>query len=191
MEEAEKPKDKPKKEKKKKKESRSVETMFRTTLSSHIQLSAMADQKAGLMISINSIIISVVVTFQIREFETTPRLLIPTSLLVLVCLVTIILALLSTRPSVKSKAQRLATKKSKVDLLFFGDYLALSSEEYKMAMKEMITSDERLHDSMIENIYTQGKVMERKYRLLKITYSIFMVGFPLVLLSFFIALYWF
>lgn len=190
MEEAEKPKDKPKKEKKKKKESRSVETMFRTTLSSHIQLSAMADQKAGLMISINSIIISVVVTFQIKEFETSPKLLIPMSLLILVCLITIIFALLSTRPSVKSKAQRLVTKKSKIDLLFFGDYLALSSEEYKTAMKEMITSEERLHDSMIENIYTQGKVMERKYRLLKITYSIFMVGFPLVLISFLIALYW-
>jgi hypothetical protein len=190
MEEDEKPKEKPKKEKKKKKESRSVETMFRTTLSSHIQLSAMADQKAGLMISINSIIISVVVTFQIKEFETNSKLLIPMSFLVLVCLITIILALLSTRPSVKSEAQRASIKKSKIDLLFFGDYLALSSEEYKTAMKEMITNNEHLHDSMIENIYRQGKVMERKYRLLKITYSVFMIGFPLVLISFLIALYW-
>jgi hypothetical protein len=189
MEEPEKPKEKPKKDKKKK-ESRSVETMFRTTLSSHIQLSAMADQKAGLMVSTNSIIISIMVTFLVQEFSDNPKLFIPTGLLVLVCLLTITFALLSTRPSVRSKSHRKTLKKSRIDLLFFGDYLALSVDDYKLAVKEMITKEERLHDAMIENIYAQGMVMERKYRLLKISYSIFIIGFPAVLLCYLIVLYW-
>lgn len=189
FEKSDKPKDKPKKDKKKK-ESRSVETMFRTTLSSHIQLSAMADQKAGLMVSTNSIIISIMVTFLVQEFSDNPKLFIPTGLLVVVCLLTITFALLSTRPSVRSKSHREALKKSRIDLLFFGDYLALSVDEYKLAVKEMITKEERLHDAMIENIYAQGMVMERKYRLLKISYSIFIIGFPAVLLCYLIVLYW-
>lgn len=189
MEEPEKSKDKLKKGKKKK-QSRSIETMFRTTLSNHIQLSAMADQKAGLMVSTNSIIISIMVTFLVQEFSANPKLLIPTGLMVVVCLLTITFALLSTRPNVKSRVQRMATEKSTLDLLFFGDYMALSLEEYKEEMKEMMDKDKRLHNAMIENIYAQGKVMERKYRLLKISYSIFIIGFPLVLLCYLIVLYW-
>jgi len=193
MEEFESPKEKDKskkeKKKKKKKEGRSVETMFRTTLSSHLQLSAMADQKAGLMISINSIIISVVITFLVRELESSPRLLVPMALLILICLITITLALLSTRPSVRSQAQRMLLDKSKIDLLFFGDYLALSRDEYKDAMKELIGNEERIKEVMVENIYAQGFVIERKYRLLKITYLVFMIGFPIVLLSFLIVLF--
>jgi hypothetical protein len=137
MEEPEKLRDKPKKEEKKK-PSRSVETMFRTTLSNHIQLSSIADQKAGLMVSTNSIIISIMVTFLVQEFSANPRLFIPTGLMVVVCLLTITFALLSTRPNVKSRTQRMATEKSSMDLLFFGDYMALSLEEYKAAMKEMM-----------------------------------------------------
>jgi hypothetical protein len=192
MEEFESPKekDKSKKEKKKKKkEGRSAETMFRTTLASHLQLSAMADQKAGLMISINSIIISVVITFLVSEVESSPRLLVPMTLLILVCLATITLALLSTRPSVRSKAQRSTLDKSKIDLLFFGDYLALSRSEYKEAMKQLIKDEEQVKETMIDNIYAQGFVIERKYRLLKITYLVFMIGFPLVLLSFLVVLF--
>ncbi len=192
MEEFESPKekDKSKKEKKKKKkEGRSAETMFRTTLASHLQLSAMADQKAGLMISINSIIISVVITFLVSEVESNPRLLVPMTLLILVCLATITLALLSTRPSVRSKAQRSTLDKSKIDLLFFGDYLALSRSEYKEAMKQLIKDEEQVKETMIDNIYAQGFVIERKYRLLKITYLVFMIGFPLVLLSFLVVLF--
>lgn len=188
MEELDKPIDKLKKDKKKK-QSRSIETMFRTTMSNHIQLSSMADQKAGIMVSTNSIIISIMITFLVQEFSDNPKLLIPTSLLVVVCLLTITFALLSTRPNVKSKAQRMATEKSQLDLLFFGDYLSLSLEEYKTAMKEMMEKDKRLHEQMIENIYAQGKVVERKYRLLKISYSIFIFGFPLVLLCYLIVLY--
>lgn len=192
MEEFESPKekDKSKKEKKKKKkEGRSAETMFRTALASHLQLSAMADQKAGLMISINSIIISVVITFLVSEVESNPRLLVPMTLLILVCLATITLALLSTRPSVRSKAQRSTLDKSKIDLLFFGDYLALSRSEYKEAMKQLIKDEEQVKETMIDNIYAQGFVIERKYRLLKITYLVFMIGFPLVLLSFLVVLF--
>ncbi|WP_052308774.1 Pycsar system effector family protein [Runella slithyformis] len=185
----EKIKDKSKKDKKKK-ESRTVETMYRSTLANHMQLSSLADQKAGLLVSVNAIIISIMASFMVRESFDNPYLIIPTCLLVVVCLLTITFALWATRPSVRPQSQKLdAEHIHKMDLLFFADYTALTLEEYQKAMKDMMAKEEKLHDSLLQNIYVQGKVMERKYRLIKIAYTIFIIGFPLVLISYLITLY--
>ena len=90
----------PKKEKEKK-SSRTVETMYRTTMANHIRLSEMADRKAGLMVSINSIIISIMTSFLVHEFAANPKLLYSTIVLVVVCLLTITFALLSTKPYIR------------------------------------------------------------------------------------------
>ena len=171
--------DQPKKEKEKK-SSRTVETMYRTTMANHIRLSEMADRKAGLMVSINSIIISIMTSFLVHEFAATPKLLFPTIVLVVVCLLTITFALLSTKPSVKHRNDKSIDK---LDLLFFGDYTSMSLEEYKKAMNNMMENETHLRDSLIENIYAQGKVIDHKFRLLNIAYTIFMYGFPLAILS--------
>ena len=72
-----------KKEKKKqKKASKGVETMFRTTLANHLRLSEMADSKANLMISINTILISLTLTSFLRPDTRVDALLIPEIMLV-------------------------------------------------------------------------------------------------------------
>lgn len=175
---------------KKPKASRTIDTMFRTTMSNHVHLTVLADRKAALMISMNSIIISIMVSFLVSKFEAYPSLLIPTGLMAVVSLLTITFAILSTKPNTnQKKASDLPADLLSLDLLFFGDYLALSSEEYKQQMKELIVNNDRLHDSMIDNIYTQGQVISRKFRLLKISYTLFMVGFPIVVLSYLAAIY--
>ena len=76
--------------------------MFRTTSKNHLDLSAMADNKANIMISVNTIILSLVVSILIRRLVEFPNLLYPTLLLVVVCLTTIVLSILATRPNVSS-----------------------------------------------------------------------------------------
>jgi Family of unknown function (DUF5706) len=181
----------PKKEKKdkdkdkEKKSSRTVETMYRTTMANHIRLSEMADSKAGLMVSINSIIISIMTSFLVHEFATKPKLLLPTILLVLVCLLTITFALLSTKPSIKHQKNGAVDK---LDLFFFGDYVNLSLKDYKKAMLDMMENEAELRESLIDNIYAQGKVIDHKFKLLGIAYLIFMYGFPLAIIGFLLIL---
>jgi Family of unknown function (DUF5706) len=177
--------DKPKKPKKKKEGSRSIETMFRTTLSNHVQLSSMADRKAGLMISVNSILISIMVSFMVHEFATNPKLILPTALLVLVCLLTIIFSILATKPSVNTRSE---VETDNVDLQFFGHYTHLSLDDYKTAVQNLMTDEAAIRNQMITNIYAQGNVLNRKYKLLQIAYNIFLFGFPLAVLTYLLVL---
>ena len=74
-----------------------IETMFRTALKNHMELSAIADNKANIMLSINAIIISISLSTLIPNFDENPKLIIPTMILLLVCIVTIVFILLHQR----------------------------------------------------------------------------------------------
>jgi predicted metal-dependent HD superfamily phosphohydrolase len=168
---------------------RGIETMFRTTSHNHILLSEMADNKANILITINSIILSIVVSVLIRKLEENPRLLIPTILLVVVCLTTTVFAILSTRPIVNTGTfTREDIHAKRTNLLFFGNFFGMNLPDYEWGMREMMKDSEYLYGSLIKDIYYLGRVLGRKYKYLRIAYNIFMYGFVLSILSFLIAL---
>jgi predicted metal-dependent HD superfamily phosphohydrolase len=168
---------------------RGIETMFRTTSHNHILLSEMADNKANILITINSIILSIVVSVLIRKLEENPKLMIPTVLLVLVCLTTTVFAILSTRPTVNTGTfTREDIHSKRTNLLFFGNFFGMRLQDYEWGMREMMKDSEYLYGSLIKDIYYLGKVLGRKYKYLRLAYNIFMYGFVLSILSFLIAL---
>lgn len=167
---------------------RGIETMFRTTSHNHILLSSMADNKSNILITINSIILSVAVSVLVRKLEDNDYLMIPAVLLVSVCLATMVFAILATRPNIPTdKFKREDIKNKRTNLLFFGNFYGMGIENYEWAMKEMMRDGDYLYGSMIKNIYYLGKVLERKYKYLRISYNIFMFGFVVAILSFVIA----
>ncbi len=167
---------------------RGIETMFRTTSKNHLTLSAMADNKANILISINSILLSVVVTILMRKLENNPHLIIPTFALTLVCLVTIVTAILATRPNVSTgKFTKDDILKKKTNLLFFGNFHGVDLEDYEWGMKEMMKDADYLYSSLIRDIYFLGAVLGKKYRLLRISYTIFMFGIVIAVLLFAIS----
>lgn len=183
---------KKKKDKNDSKPTRGIETMFRTTARNHLELSSIADNKANIMISINSIVISIIVTFMIRKLEENPNLIIPTTILLFVSLATIIFAVLSTRPMITvGRFSREDVERKKANLLFFGNFHKMELEDYEWGMKEMMKDSDYLYGSMTRDVYFLGKVLGRKYRLLRIAYSIFMYGFAAAVLSYTIAILFF
>jgi len=183
----------PKKEKKEKepkepKPGRGVETMFRTTSTNHIRLSSMADSKAHIMISVNSIIISVILGVLIRRLEDYPNLIIPAILFLLTGVVTIIFSVLATRPNVNAgRFTREDIDKKKTNLLFFGNFHKMSLEDYTWGMTEMMKDNDYVYASMIQDIYHLGVVLGKKYKQLRIAYNIFMFGLIISVLAFLIA----
>jgi hypothetical protein len=177
------------KEKESKKPTRGVETMFRITSENHMTLSGMADAKANIMISINSIILSILVGILIRKFEEYPNLVIPTLIIVVVCLCAIVFAILATRPNVSSgKFTRSDIMQKRTNLLFFGNFHRMQLDDYMWGMKEMLKDGDYLYGSLIKDIYFLGVVLGKKYRMLRISYTIFMFGFVIAILSFLLAI---
>lgn len=82
---------------------RGVSDMFRTSYCTHIELSAIADNKSNIMISINGIIISIIIASISPKIDSNPWLLIPTAALLLTCLGSMIYAVLSARPRVSKE----------------------------------------------------------------------------------------
>lgn len=169
---------------------RGIDTMFRVTLNNHTRLSDIADSKANIMISVNAIIISVSLTTLIPKLDspTNTHLIIPTLILVLFSVVSIIFAILSTRPKVtEGTFTRQDINSRKVNLLFFGNFYKVPLGEYTWAMNEMMKDRKYLYDSMIKDLYFLGLVLNKKYKLLRVTYNIFMIGIIISVIAFIYA----
>lgn len=167
---------------------RGIETMFRTTSQNHLMLSQMADNKSNILITINSIILSVVVSVLVRKLEENQNLIVPTIMLIVVCLSTTVFAILATRPNLSSgRFTRDDVKGKRTNLLFFGNFHGMSIDDYEWSMKEMMKDGDYLYGSLIKDIYYLGKVLGKKYKFLRIAYNIFMFGFVMSIISFIIA----
>ncbi|MEY4260493.1 MAG: hypothetical protein RL656_1466 [Bacteroidota bacterium] len=165
--------------------SRGVETMFRATYRTHINLSAIADNKANIMLSISAIIISIVVSNLLPQLKMNPRLAFPTFLLLAVCLISLVFAILSTRPKVTSgTVTDEDIKDRKANLLFFGNFYNMEMEKFQEGMMEMIQDNDFLYNSMTRDLYFLGKVLAVKYKYLRICYAVFMYGIIIALSAF-------
>ena len=165
--------------------SRGVETMFRATYRTHINLSAIADNKANIMLSISAIIISIVVSNLLPQLAMNPRMAFPTFLLLAVCLMSLVFAILSTRPKVTSgTVTDEDIKDRKANLLFFGNFYNMEMEKFQEGMMEMIQDNDFLYNSMTRDLYFLGKVLAVKYKYLRICYAVFMYGIILALSAF-------
>lgn len=166
---------------------RGIETLFRITARNQINLSSIADKKANLMISVNSIIISAIF-FIYRNITEFPHFIIPCIILMLVCLFTIIYSVLATRPLVTSgKFTQEDVNNKKVNLLFFGNFHKMEFQDYSQAFKGIMTDYDELYQSLIYDQHSLGKVLGQKYRLLRISYTIFMFGLIVSVVAFTLA----
>jgi predicted metal-dependent HD superfamily phosphohydrolase len=167
---------------------RGIETMFRLTSRNHLQLSTMADSKANILISVNSIIISIIIGGLIKALDTNPHLIFPTYVILTINVVTIVFAILTLRPNVtKGKFTRKDIEQKNTNLLFFGNFHGMEREDYKWGMMEMLNDSNYLYSSLIDDIYFLGKVLGKKYKFLRISYNIFMFGMIFAVLAFAIA----
>ena len=163
---------------------RGVQTLYRITENRHMDLSNKAHDKASLLISVNSIIMSIVLSVLVTKLEENTYLLIPTALLVITSAVTIVISIISTRPRIIGRVQSANEEKN---LLFYGDFANLSVNDYKKAMRDLYTNPVDLYDSLSRDIYYQGVVLKWKFKYINIAYIIFMYGFIATIIAFILA----
>lgn len=171
---------------------RAVQTFFRTNYRTHINLSAIADNKANIMISVNSILISVLISIlSYRNMaETNPPIVLPVIIFLVTGLTSLIFAVLSARPKVTALNEKVDSKEEKrKNIVFFGNFVNMDLEEYEESMDAVYRDPELLYGNLTRDLYFLGKVLDKKYRYLTVSYNIFMIGFATTVVTFLIMIF--
>jgi hypothetical protein len=156
---------------------RGIETMFRTTFQSHNDLVSLADQKANMMISVNGIIISILLASLSPRLDETGWVLIPTGMLLLGCVGSLVFGVLAARPRVtRNPASLEDVRAGRANLLFFGNFLGMPMEDYLEGMRLLMANPEEVYMTMVRNLYALGHILEKKFRLLWLSYTMFLSG---------------
>ncbi|WP_027065591.1 MULTISPECIES: Pycsar system effector family protein [Maribacter] len=170
---------------------RGIQTLYRVTLQSHLKLSDIADTKANILLSVNAIIVSMALANLVPKLDNPSNdyLFYPTFLFIVFSVVSMVMSIIATRPNVTSGqfTEEEVTSK-KVNLLFFGNFHKMKLEQYNWAMTELIKDKDYIYSSLTKDLYFLGIVLERKYRILRWTYTVFMTGMIISVIVFGIAL---
>jgi hypothetical protein len=164
-----------------------VETLFRTVLANNMRLSQIADSKANILLSVNAIIISVALSILVPKLGNPGKahLAVPTYILIFTSVLSIIFAIQSTRPKITvSVFTKKDIEERKVNLLFFGNFAKIGMADFQAEIKNIMHDRDYLYESMIRDWYLMGKVLDHKYKLLSITYHVFMIGMIISVIAF-------
>lgn len=167
---------------------RGIQTFYRTALRNHIKLSDIADTKANILLSVNAIIISLVLSNLLSKLDTNPFLVMPSAIFVLSSTVTMILAVIATRPNVtRGQFTKEDVENKTVNLTFFGNFHRMELSQYQWAIDELLKDRDYVYSSLTKDLYFLGKVLDRKYRILRWTYTIFVIGIIVSIAAFAIS----
>ncbi len=163
---------------------RGVETLFRNIARNQIHLIRLADYKANLVISTNSIILSVILSLLVIRLDANKYLELPTLILVLTNVTTILTAISATRPKINmNERDNIHLNDAGNNLLYFGNFQKMPFIEFSRIIRETIVDKDYLYNSLSKDIYHQGIILTRKFRRINLAYSIFIIGLLLTVLS--------
>jgi hypothetical protein len=104
-------------------------------------------------------------------------LIVPTVIFVIFTVASIILSILATRPNVtQGKFTKEDVANKKVNLLFFGNFHQMKLNDFEWGITEMMQDRDYLYGSLTKDLYFLGLVLNRKYKILRLTYTVFMIG---------------
>ncbi|MBW2514004.1 MAG: hypothetical protein JRE21_05480 [Deltaproteobacteria bacterium] len=156
-----------------------LDQMIRQTRAHHVNLSALADRKANMMLTIASLMIPLSTGFLYDE-----RSHLAAVTLIGFCVLTILLAAFAAMPKINSGKMldpKNDLKKTSSNILFFGTFTRMSYPEYKDAMESMMNDANAVYEAQVREIYTMGQYLaQKKYRFVLFSYLSFITG---VLLS--------
>jgi hypothetical protein len=149
---------------------------LRTIQQTQNQLSAMADTKASIMITVCSIVLTIGIT----RFEISATLRWPLLVLIGSVLTSLFFAVLAVLPSLAVPRKgdgSLDVEAPWFNLFFFGHFAQLPRETFEVMLANVARDDTRIYAMLARDIYGQGVVLaRRKYRMLRWSYVIFFAG---------------
>jgi len=160
-----------------KRDERAIQTLFRTTIKNHYTLNEMVDRKANIMITVNSIILSVVMSGILGSSSEFNVKMIPMSLFSITSIISIIFAIFAIRPfKTQGDFSEEEVRAKKGNLLYFGNFHNMQFRDFEWGFLQMLNDKNYLYASMIRDFYYQGLGLDRKYKFIRRSLSTFLFG---------------
>ncbi|MGM0933154.1 MAG: Pycsar system effector family protein [Bacteroidota bacterium] len=170
-------------EKLEKYDSRGVQTLFRTLSRNHYNLLKMVDNKARIVLTVNSIITSLLIGIQVLNVESAGvKENYGIRILVIGGLLSMVMALLSMLPHrYLGKSFR---KSNYQGTLYAANFSKQSLEEFRKEFDRIMIDGQSLYNEMISDLYFLGKIIAKKQRLLMFSVMIFLIGLTAAIIYF-------
>ena len=154
---------------------RGVQTLFRTLSRNHYNLLRMVDNKASIILTINSIIISLLMgAMYIAPDEQKVAIAVGAKILINFSMLSMVFAVISMLPH--RYIGRLYKKSSYRGSLYAGNFSSLSLDEFKGEFDRIMDSGQNIYDEMIKDLYFLGIVISGKQKMLLFSTVIFLIG---------------
>ncbi|MBZ0327984.1 MAG: DUF5706 domain-containing protein [Altibacter sp.] len=166
---------KPKKRKQDKYDSRGVQTLFRTLSRNHYNLLKMVDNKARIVLTVNSIITSLLLgVLFIAPNNDGFKIVLGIRALLICSMLSMVFALFSMLPH--RYFGRAFKKSGYKGVLYAENFSSLSLEEFKSEFKRIMETGHTIYEEMIDDLYFLGKTIALKQKILVLSVVIFLVG---------------
>ncbi len=180
--------EKEKKQKKKKKKSgigKQTINIIRTTQRNNIDLTAIADNKANVLLSVNTIIIAALIPIIIANVDIIfeKLLIIPLVVLAITSFITIYLAAAVLKPSNFDRMRLSKNPDKESSPFFFGNFYQMEAEEYFVFIKSSLNDPKDLKAHLAQDLYYIGKRLGEKMAYVRQAYNIFTIGILLTLIT--------
>ncbi len=157
---------------------RGVETLFRLLSKNQYTLNKMVDTKSNILISINALILSLILGTVMGQLDSDPHLIYPIVMILITNLASIALAIFATRPEL------FHGERETNNLMFYGNFHAMNESEYTAALSKLMNNGDELYLTIAKDTYHLGQTINRKFKLIRKSFHVFLIGIILSVIAF-------
>ena len=155
-----------------------VETLFRLLSKNQYTLNTMIDRKSNILISINALILSIILGTVLNQLDKDPHLIYPAVLILVTNLASIAFAIFATRPELEHGNKKIG------NLMFYGNFHQMEENEYVDEISNLMHQGDELYKTIAKDTFYLGKTMNKKFKLLRISFNVFLAGIILSVVAF-------
>ncbi|MEL6943742.1 MAG: Pycsar system effector family protein, partial [Bacteroidota bacterium] len=159
--------------------------IIRTTQRNNIELTAIADNKANVLLTLNALILSAIIPYVLTKPDVILEnyLFIPIIIAAITSFATIYQAALVLKPS-DFDQKRVGTHPSvKPSPFFFGNFYKMETEDYYEYLQEGLSNPNLINAHLAQDLYYIGKRLGRKMSRIRAAFDIFLIGLSLTIVS--------
>ena len=164
--------------KKKKGLSKKTINIIRTTLRNNIDLTAIADNKANVLLSLNALMIAAIFPIVLSNIELIKEyyLWLPLLTLAVTCFTTIYYSAQVLKPSDFDRMRESYSGNGEPSPFFFGNFYKNSAPEYFSMIKDSLKDGDDIKSHLAQDLYYIGKRLGEKMSMVRTAYNILITG---------------